>query len=170
MKIIILGKGKWGTALGSLLSENKKDFEFWKTNTEIPDESIIVNCLPTQVVRGVLEKHGKNLKKFIFVNGAKGIEQDTHKLPYEIVKDVLGPRIDYFTLIGPGFADEIVHKMPTLVNLGYVRKDNSKLVRNLFQTDYFRIRLVKNINALEIAAGFKNIYAISTGIADGIGI
>lgn len=169
MKIVILGSGKWGTALGSLLSENKKKYEFWKIGTEISDNSIIVNCLPTQVMRKVLENHGKNLKNFIFVNGAKGIEQKTHKIPYEITSDVLGSKIDYFTLIGPGFAAEIVDKMPTLVNIGYVRSQNSKLVQSLFQTDYFRIRLVKEIKALEIAGGFKNVYAIACGIAEGLG-
>ncbi|PIR79895.1 MAG: hypothetical protein COU25_03130 [Candidatus Levybacteria bacterium CG10_big_fil_rev_8_21_14_0_10_35_13] len=169
MRIIILGNGKWGTTLGSLLSENKKEFTFWELGTEITDNSIIVNCLPTQVMRKVLQTHGKNLKNFIFVNGAKGIEQKTHKIPYEITTDILGSNIDYFTLIGPGFAQEIVDKMPTLVNIGYVSITNSKFVQNLFQTDYFRIRLVREIKALEIAGGFKNVYAIACGIADGLG-
>ena len=169
MRIIILGNGKWGTTLGSLLSENKKEFTFWELGTEITDNSIIVNCLPTQVMRKVLQTHGKNLKNFIFVNGAKGIEQKTHKIPYEITTDILGSNIDYFTLIGPGFAQEIVDKMPTLVNIGYVSITNSKFVQNLFQTDYFRIRLVRKIKALEIAGGFKNVYAIACGIADGLG-
>lgn len=169
MKIVILGSGKWGTALGSLLTENKKKYEFWKIGTEISDSSIIVNCLPTQAMRKVLENHGKNLKNFIFVNGAKGIEQKTHKIPYEIATDILGKNIDYFTLMGPGFAQEIVDKMPTLVNIGYVNAKNSKLVQDFFQTDYFRIRLVKEIKALEIAGGFKNVYAIACGIAEGLG-
>ena len=65
MRIIILGNGKWGTTLGSLLSENKKEFTFWELGTEITDNSIIVNCLPTQVMRKVLQTHGKNLKNFI---------------------------------------------------------------------------------------------------------
>ena len=169
MRIIILGNGKWGTALGSLLSENKKEFKFWQIGTEISDNSIIVNCLPTSVIRKVLQTHGKNLKNFICINGAKGIEQKTHKIPYEITTEILGSKIDYFTLIGPGFAAEIVDKMPTLVNIGYVNAKNLKFVQNLFQTDYFRIRLVKEIKALEIAGGFKNVYAIACGIAGGLG-
>lgn len=169
MKIIILGKGQWGTALASLLTENKKEFGFWEIDTEIPDNSIIINCLPTQAIRQVLEKHGKNLKNSIFVNGAKGIEEITHKLPFEITTDVLGKNIDYFSLIGPGFAQEIIDQMPTLVNIGFIKDKNAKIVQNLFQTDYFRVRLVKGVKGLELSSAFKNIYAIACGLADGLG-
>ena len=169
MKIIILGNGKWGQAMASLFTKNNKDFSFWQRDSEIQDNSILVNCLPTQVIREVLEKYGKNLKNFIIINGAKGIESKTHKLPYEIISDVLGEDIDYFTLIGPGFAQEIIGQMPTLVNIGYVKVKNSELVKNLFQTKYFRVRMVNQVKALEISGAFKNIYAIACGIADGLG-
>lgn len=169
MKVTILGDGKWGTALSTLLLKNKKDFSFWKVGTKIEDNSIILNCLPTQVIREVLEKYGENLKNSIIINGAKGIEQDTHKLPYEITIDELGKSIDYFTIIGPGFAQEIVDQMPTLVNVGFINNKNANLVKDLFQTDYFRIRLVSHVKALEFWGAFKNVYAIACGIADGLG-
>ncbi|MBI2025913.1 MAG: hypothetical protein HYT06_00880 [Candidatus Levybacteria bacterium] len=169
MKIIVLGNGKWGGAMASLLRENNKEFSFWQRDTNIEDNSILVNCLPTQVIREVFETYGKNLKNIIVVNGAKGIEQNTHRLQYEIFKDIYGENLDYFTLIGPGFAQEIIDKMPTLVNIGYFKAQNCEIVKDLFQTDYFRIRLVDHVRALELSAAFKNIYAIATGIADGLG-
>lgn len=169
MKIIILGKGQWGKALGSLLAKNKKEFSFWQIGSEIEDYSIIINCLPTQIIREVLEKHGNNLKNYIFVNGAKGIEEVTHKLPFEIVKDVLGKDIDYFSLIGPGFAQEIINEMPTSVNIGFIKDKNADLISSLFQTDYFRVKLVEGVEGLELASAFKNIYAIACGFADGLG-
>ncbi len=169
MNIIILGQGKWGQAMASLLSKNGKEFSFWEKGTQIEDNSIIVNCVPTQAIREVLKNYGTNLKNFIFVNGAKGIEKDTHKIPFEIVKEVLGEDVDYFTLIGPGFSQEIINQMPTIVNIGYVKVDNSSMVKDLFQTDYFRVRLVDEVEALELSGAFKNIYAIASGIADGLG-
>lgn len=169
MNIIILGQGKWGQAMASLFTKNNKDFSFWQRDSEIQDNSILVNCLPTQAIREVLEKYGKNLKNFIIVNGAKGIETNTHKIPFEIVKDVLGEDVDYFTLIGPGFSQEIINQMPTIVNIGYVKINNASLVKDLFQTDYFRVRLVDEVEALELSGAFKNIYAIASGIADGLG-
>ena len=169
MKIIILGNGKWGQAMASVLTKNSKEFSFWQRDSVIKDNSIIVNCLPTQVIRQVLQKYGKNLKNFIIINGAKGLESKTHKLPYEIVRDVLGEDIDYFTLIGPGFSQEIIDQMPTLVNIGYFKVKNSELIKDLFQTKYFRVRLVNQVEALELSGAFKNIYAIACGMADGLG-
>lgn len=169
VKIIVVGHGKWGTAMASLLSENKREFSFWMRGKELPDNSILVMCVPTQAIRDVLGIYGKNLKKNIIVNGAKGVEKETHKLPYQITQDVLGKDIEYFSLMGPSFADEIVRKMPTLVNVGYVKEKNAEFIRDLFQTDYFRIRLTRGVRALELACAFKNVYAIACGIAYGLG-
>ena len=169
MKIIILGQGKWGTAMGSLLKENGRVFDFWKRGAKLPDNSIIIVCIPTQAIREVLSKYGEEIKNVILVNGAKGIEKGTHKLPHQIVMEILDGSVDYFSLIGPGFSDEVVKKMPTLVNIGYAKEENAVLVRDLFQTDYFRVRLTKGIRALELASAFKNVYAIACGLAEGLG-
>ncbi len=169
MQIIVIGNGRWGTALSTLLKKNNKEFSFWEMGKDISDDSIIINCLPTQVIRKVFLEHGHRLKNFIFVNGAKGIEQQTHKFPYEIFTEILGKNIDYFSLIGPGFAQEIVDEMPTLVNIGYIKDKNAEMVENLFQTDYFRVRLTKGVTGLELASGFKNVYAIACGISEGLG-
>lgn len=168
MKIIVLGDGQWGKTIASLLKENKKNYEFWKPGSDLLDDSILINCLPANVIRDVLATHGKNLKNIIFINGSKGVEEQTHKLPYEIVTEILG-KVDYFTLIGPGFAKEIMAKMPTLVNIGYVKEDNVELVKSLFETDYFRVKMVEGVKALELSSAFKNVYAIACGIASGLG-
>lgn len=59
--------------------------------------------------------------------------------------------------------------MPTLVNLGAEDQQKAQLIRNLFQTDFFRIRVTNGIKVLELASAFKNVYAIACGTADGLG-
>lgn len=169
LPIIIVGDGKWGTAIGSLLRHNQKKFSFWKKGENLPDNSIIVMCIPTPAIREVLKRSGGNLTRAVYVNGAKGVEKESHKLPHQIVTELLGPQIDYFSLIGPSFAGEVLDKVPTLVNIGYRSKKNAPLVRDLFQTDYFRVRLTHDVEALELASAFKNVYAIACGMAAGLG-
>ena len=163
-----MGNGAWGSALKCLLVENKHTVEIWKNNSIIPSNSIVVGAIPTQAIRLTLEP-SRGVKNITYINCAKGIERKTHKLPYQIVTEILGVNLNYFTLIGPSFSEEVKHKMPTLVNLGYRDKDKAEEIKKLFQTDYFRVKLTQGIRSLELAAAFKNIYAIACGVTDGLG-
>src|SRR5205823_2905606 len=107
--------------------------------------------------------------KPIIINAAKGIERKSYKLPEEIVRE-LWPDCYYFTLIGPGFAEEVMQNTPTLVNLGFEKKNTLvQEVKRLLSTGYFRLRLCEGTTVLELSAALKNIYAISCGLADGLG-
>lgn len=167
MKIIIMGDGAWGSALASLLEHNKKSYTVWHKDLIIPPKSILIGAIPTQAIREVLTPY-KNTKEIVYVNSAKGIERKTHDLPFQIVTEILDTP-DYFTLMGPSFAEEVVKKMPTLVNLGYKSAIQVQKVKDLFQTDYFRVKTTRGIRSLELAAAFKNIYAIACGVTDGLG-
>lgn len=168
MKINILGDGVWGTALGKLLTANGHKVAFWDKKSQIDPADVVVVAIPTQVIRGVLKNYGRNLGKAVIINSAKGIEQKFHQIPSQIIKSILGKDIKYFTLIGPSFAKEVDRQMPTLVNLGG-QNGQAQAVCDLFETDYFRIRPTKSIEALELAAALKNVYAIACGIATGLG-
>lgn len=163
-----MGDGAWGSAIFSVLLENGHGVSYWEKGETVPDGSIVIMAIPTQAIREVLSTIGKP-KDLTIINCAKGIEKSTHLLPSQIAKEVLGDKINYFALIGPSFAEEVKHKMPTLVNLAFVRNKNAQEIRDLFQNDYFRVRLAKGVRSLELASAFKNIYAIACGIADGLG-
>lgn len=167
MSVFILGYGAWGSAVGTLFQENGHEIMLLNKGDNVPGDSIIFSAIPTQALRKVV-RDIEFSPDTIFINGAKGIEQNTHLLPYEIIREIKGD-IAYLSLMGPSFADEVKNKMPTLVNLGYRDEEVGKYVRELMQTDYFRIRLTRSIRALELSAAFKNIYAISSGIAEGLG-
>ncbi len=167
MKIYILGHGAWGGAVATLFQENGYEVSVLNNGEAVPEDSVIFSAIPTQALREVLSSV-EFQRDTVFINGAKGIEQNTHFLPYEIVRELKG-EIAYVSLMGPSFADEVKNKMPTLVNLGYRDEEVGKKARDLIQTDYFRVRLTKSIRALELSAAFKNIYAIASGVAEGLG-
>lgn len=169
MNILIVGNGVWGKAVATLFEENEHAISFWQEGDKIPDNSIVFSAIPTQAIREVFLAVG-NPSNLTFINGSKGIERETHKLPNQIIRQVLGENINYFSLMGPSFAEEVVKKMPTLVNLGYIgSKEDAINVKKLFQTDYFRIRLTQGVDTIELAAAFKNVYAIACGVTNGLG-
>lgn len=168
MRINILGNGMWGSALGRLLTINGHKVSFWDKKSQIYPLDLVVIAVPAQEIRGVLCNYGSGLRKAVILNSSKGIERRTHQIPVQIIKGILGEEIEYSTLIGPSFAKEVDRKMPTLVNLGNCN-GKAKEMCGLFETDYFRVRPTRSVEALELAGALKNVYAIACGISEGLG-
>lgn len=170
MNVKVIGAGAWGQSIASVLQENNHTVLFLKRGEIYLEKGdIVVLALPTNAIREALSV-AKDIQNLTIINCSKGIERKTHKLPWEIVKELLPATTMYFSLLGPSFAHELQEKMPTLINLGYEnhKKDADK-IEQLFQTAYLRIHVVKGIASLELAAALKNIYAIACGLATGAG-
>ncbi len=166
MKVVIVGNGVWGNALYSVVTQNNNDVTIAKRGEKISADVIIL-AAPTSSIRDILPLISF-LNKKIIINTSKGIEQITHLFPHEIVREKFEDTVEYFTLMGPSFAEEVTQKMPTIVNLGYKKEMNNDLL-NLLQTKEFRVIPVQGVEALEIAGALKNVYAIACGIAAGLG-
>jgi len=165
-KVCIIGNGSWGRALYHVISQNTKHVRIAKRGEGVTEEIIIV-AVPTNNIRELASMIQN--KRPIIINTAKGIEKGMHKLPQEIIRELF-PQCHYFTLIGPGFAQEVRRGMPTVVNLGFGNeRELLPEIQALFTTDSFRIRPVRTVRILEVSAALKNIYAIGCGMADGLG-
>jgi len=169
MKIVIVGNGAFGKAMFHVLGQNTEDVTIAKRGERI-EADIVVLCAPAQAIRDILQLIHFPTETKIIVNTSKGIEKESHAFPFQIVKNYFGNKIEYYSLMGPSFASEIIKNEPTLVNLGYLPSATHKeTIKNLFQTDSFRVKLTQGVEVLEIASAMKNIYAIGCGIADGLG-
>jgi len=169
MKVVIIGKGAFGTALHYIIKQNIADVSFAEKGKAIELADVVVLAVPTQSLRSVLELNKDMLKSIPIINTAKGIEQNTHMLPFQIAQDVLGKDISYYCLMGPSFAEEMMQDMPTLVNIGYTKGKEIASIQKLFLTDTFRLRIIPDVRAIELAGGVKNVYAILCGISEGLG-
>lgn len=170
MKIAVFGWGAFGQAIGSLLEYNGVKFTIVEVGRPLEyDVDLIFMAVPTQFIRDALETNAAFIRPdTIIVNTAKGIEEHTNKLPYQIVQSV-GHFPKYYSLIGPSFASEIKDRQPTLLSLGYATREHVPLIKELLQTPYLRVQEIKGRRALELASALKNIYAIVCGYADGLG-
>lgn len=167
-QVIIMGDGAFGSAIMYVLKKNRVKARYWKKGEKLPSKSLVIGAIPTQFIRETLAP-SRGARDITYLNCAKGIENETHKLPYQIVTELL-EKPEYLTLMGPSFAEEIKKEMPTLVNIGYRSKERAEKVKQMLQTDFFRIKLTKSIRSLEISAAFKNIYAICCGVTSGLGL
>lgn len=136
----------------------------------IESANIIVNAIPSQFTREIAKSYAKNLNKnSIIVNVAKGIEIQTYKTMSQVLKDELGEDIDIVTLSGPNHAEELSRKMPTAAVIACDNINCLEKIKEVFQTDYFKIFPHHDIIGVEVCSSIKNIAAVATGICDGFG-
>lgn len=98
----------------------------------------------------------------------KGFESETGLLPAQVAQQVLGPRPSA-VLSGPTFAREVAAGLPTAMTIA--SRDEAfggDLARRLSGPN-FRVYTQSDIVGVEVGAAVKNVIAIGSGIADGLG-
>ncbi|TEB38924.1 glycerol-3-phosphate dehydrogenase [Coprinellus micaceus] len=135
---------------------------------------VLLFAIPTQFLRRNLEcirpkLDLNNLPLLIFVN--KGIEVGTHALTLEIIVDTCGPEIAKAAtfISGPSFAKEIVERQPTSVSVASFTEDEASKAATLFHQPHFRCYTGFDPIGIELSGALKNVYAIASGMADGLG-
>ncbi|KAI0814811.1 NAD-dependent glycerol-3-phosphate dehydrogenase [Irpex lacteus] len=135
---------------------------------------VLLFAIPTQGVRETLTslKPTLNLEKLplmIFVN--KGIEIGTQALTLDIIADTCGPEVAKVStfISGPSFASEIVKRQPTSVSVVSLSEAHAQRASDVFHQPWFRCYVGGDPIGVELAGALKNVYAIATGIADGLG-
>ncbi len=128
----------------------------------------ILNTVPTQFVRSVLQNLGDIDKNIVFINAAKGLEIGTQKRISEIVAEFL-PEHDYAVLSGPSHAEEVARKMPTTLVAASHKQKIAFAVQDLFITPYMRVYAHQDVTGIELAGALKNVIAIGAGVVAGLG-
>lgn len=131
----------------------------------------ILITLPTQIIRKVLSNVSLKEKK-IFINGSKGIEIATGMTISEIINDIFEEKYleGNVTISGPSHAEEVSRRMATAVTVSCNNLEIAKNIRNLFSNNYFKLYVSKEQKDIELASALKNVFAIGSGIASGIGL
>ncbi len=138
----------------------------------IENKQMIVIAIPTQFIRGSLEKlKNHDFKDTIFVSVSKGIEKKTLLTVSGIIKDVLKKvnkdRIG--ALSGPSHAEEVSRKIPTAVTVAANDENIARVIQTAFGNSYFRVYYTTDLIGVELGGAFKNVIAIGAGIIDGVG-
>lgn len=99
----------------------------------------------------------------------KGIDPITGKFFSELVQQELGPDRACAVLSGPSFANEVASGLPTAVT---VASNNELFMQDMvhyFHVNNFRVYTSTDLIGVQLGGVVKNIFAVATGIADGLG-
>ena len=132
---------------------------------------VVVVAVPSHAVRSVMESFDlENRQDLIWVNVAKGIENNSLLRVSEVISEVGGiPEDKLAVLFGPTHAEEVSRKIPTAIVAASADRGTATLVQDLFMTGYFRVYANLDIIGVELGGALKNIIAVAAGICDGAG-
>ena len=139
----------------------------------LEDAKYVIIATPSKVMDIVMKNLMEHLhSEVVLINVAKGFFPGTTVSLHEGIKDFTKGSKNIrgvVSLIGPSHAEEIVTNTPTIVSV--VDKDKKIIaeIQELFSNDYFRTYAQTDVNGAEVGAAYKNVLAIASGAANGLG-
>ena len=99
----------------------------------------------------------------------KGFEAGSGLLGHEVARE-LRPRSACGVLSGPSFAEEVAREQPTALVVASANVALREAAAEVFHSDGLRIYTSSDPVGVEVGGAVKNVMAIATGIADGMGL
>ena len=131
---------------------------------------LIIIAIPSKDFRKISSKISKYLRNQKILIATKGIENESFMTMSEVFLDeTKHSKKNVMVLSGPNIADEIMRKNISASVIAGDDKKNLNYVSNLFNTDFFKIFLSSDTKGIEMAGALKNLYAMCSGLSDGLG-
>ena len=125
----------------------------------------IVFAIPTNAYNDFVQKYKNKIDKdAIFIIASKGLEPTTGLALDEYLKIYFPNKI--CSILGPGFANEVVKREKTFVNAISSDIKIANDVANLFTNKNFIVKPIDDFNGATTLASFKNALAILFGLLD----
>ncbi|WP_374476333.1 NAD(P)H-dependent glycerol-3-phosphate dehydrogenase [Zoogloea sp.] len=99
----------------------------------------------------------------------KGLEAGTAKLPHQIVEEELGADAPCGVLTGPSFAAEVAKGLPAAVTIAARDIDFARYWVQALHNNRLRLYANDDLIGAEVGGAVKNVMAIASGVADGMG-
>jgi glycerol-3-phosphate dehydrogenase (NAD(P)+) len=129
----------------------------------------VIVAVPSHAFRATLLRIAPELSADARIAWAtKGFELETGLLPHEVARAVLGDRPSA-VLSGPTFAMEVGAGLPTAMTIASRDASFGAALAHSISGPTFRAYTHTDIIGVEIGGAVKNVIAIGTGIADGMG-
>lgn len=137
----------------------------------VREADIVIMSVPSQSVRETAVKIKPLLRNdAIIVNTAKGLEANTHLRLSQVIEEIIPDAHERLVVLyGPSHAEEVGQNLPTLIVASAYNAQAASKVQDLFMSPTFRVYTNDDVIGVEIGGALKNIIALATGIAFGMG-
>ncbi|MCE2859733.1 MAG: NAD(P)-dependent glycerol-3-phosphate dehydrogenase [Oxalobacteraceae bacterium] len=100
----------------------------------------------------------------------KGFEEGSALLPHQIVRELMGETLPCGALSGPSFAQEVARGLPCALTIASADPALCQLAVSAIHGHTIRVYSSDDLVGVEVGGAVKNVLAIATGIADGLGL
>jgi len=130
----------------------------------------VTYAAPSHVLRVVARESARSVaSNATLAVASKGIERDTFALMTDVVESELRGR-PVVALSGPSFAAEVAARQPTAVVAASEGDGGAELTQRLYSSTEFRVYTHDDVAGVELGGALKNVMAVATGIAEGLGL
>lgn len=155
------------------LSSVRFDIEKIHFTTNINDAvkacQMVIFAMPSPYLRQHVEMIEASCEGKIVISVIKGIVQEENILISDYLKRELKLTDSQIaTLSGPSHAEEVAYERLTYLTVGCKDQDVAQEVAEFFQNHYVHTTISKDIVGIQLAGVLKNIYAIASGICQGL--
>lgn len=135
------------------------------------DKEILLFAVPSPFVRATARKAAPYIADGqIVVDVAKGIEADTRLTMTGIIADELRkPKVKLVALSGPTHAEEVAKDLPTTIVSACEDLAAAERVQQVFGNTCMRVYTNEDVLGVELCGAMKNIIALASGAALGLG-
>lgn len=138
---------------------------------ECADADLVVFVTPSTALRQIATRFRESIptSPAVLLSCTKGIEHGTGMRMSQILEETFpGQRIA--VLSGPNLAAEVSCDLPTATVLGCRDADCAIALQEHLGGPRFRIYTSDEITGIELGGALKNVFAVSAGVSDGLGL
>jgi glycerol-3-phosphate dehydrogenase (NAD(P)+) len=130
---------------------------------------LLIAACPVAGLRPLLEQlKGRAIPNVVWL--CKGFEYGTGLLPHQIMREVLGDSVPGGALSGPSFAQEVARGLPCALTIASSSAELRDRVVAAMHGGNVRVYSSADLVGVEVGGAVKNVLAIATGVADGLGL
>lgn len=139
------------------------------------DKEILLFAVPSVFVRSTAKAAAPYIPDGqVIVDVAKGIEPDTLLTMTQVIGDQLSrggghDRVKLVALSGPTHAEEVAIDLPTTIVASCKDMETAEYVQKIFMNDIMRVYTNDDVVGIELCGAMKNIIALASGCALGLG-
>ena len=139
-------------------------------NEVVAYADVIIIAIPSAFVKAELDKIEVDLSRKIIFSAVKGIVPESLLILGEHIKKYHHvPEKNLGVIAGPCHAEEVAMERLSYLTIAAKRKSVAKNMSEVLSSWYIKTTYSKDVFGIEWSAVLKNVYAIASGIAHGLG-